>query len=99
VRCQACGADRTPADRSKPGLCECGSPRYLRLECAECPRVRLGAAMASGPGALLQRVLELDTLLQLPGMALTMNDLDIEEWNALQVLWSERDREQKRNRA
>jgi hypothetical protein len=52
--------------------------------------------MTSAAGQVLQRAADLDRLLQLPGMALTPGDIDLEEWNALQILWSERDLAQNR---
>jgi hypothetical protein len=54
--------------------------------------------MASTAGQLLQRAADLDRMLQMPGMAITPRDIDVEEWHAIEVLLSERDRAQKRKK-
>lgn len=46
--------------------------------------------MQSPAGRLLNHVADLDSMLQCPGFAITANDLDMLEWGALRVLWSER---------
>ena len=48
--------------------------------------------MSTSAGELLDRAAKLDRMLHLPGMALTPRDIDVEEWNALEILWAERER-------
>jgi hypothetical protein len=59
--------------------------------CQACPLTRLDAAMDSHAGLVLQRAIDLEAALKL-GFHLTLEDVTAEEFAALQILSSERDR-------
>lgn len=59
--------------------------------CQACPLTRLEAAMDSHAGLLLQRAIDLESALK-QGFHLTLDDVTAEEFAALQILASERER-------
>lgn len=92
VRCLECGAIRKPAEIDAPGACpECGHPKYERERCADCPHTKMDAALESEVGGLLHAAMALDVSLE-AGYTITLADVTVEEWKALQVLRNERAR-------
>jgi hypothetical protein len=75
----------------------CGGPKLCpsalddATRCADCPVVRLEEALDSESGWLLQRALDLDFALR-TGLTLTPNDVALDEFVALRILFEERDR-------
>jgi hypothetical protein len=59
--------------------------------CAECPLARLEAAMAGPVGEDLNRVVDLDFALR-AGFAITLDDIDADDFHALQILHAEREK-------
>lgn len=66
--------------------------------CGDCPLDKLDASEQSEEGQLLQRALEMQTALRL-GLTVTLGEIKVDEFQALQVLEEERDRyEEERSR-
>ena len=95
VSCRNCGFLRIPDDIRAPGACpSCRSPKYRRERCSECELEKLHDAMASThAGQLLARVLVYDHALAMR-MHVSLDDVTPEEFNALCLLHSERNKKQ-----
>ncbi len=72
----------------------CGSRAYRRERCGECPSNRLDEAMQGAAGMLLARALAKRSMLQMK-VSGTADDVDAEEFLAMQVLEGEIERYQK----
>jgi hypothetical protein len=82
---------RMPSETPCP---QCGSRRYIRLRCTQCPAENIDRELeASGLSGLLNRATMLDLALR-KGFAITLADITMEEWGALTFLWSEQDKYQ-----
>jgi len=94
VRCGECQIVFTPADIRMPSETPCpgcGSQRYVRMPCEVCPAADLDDSLAgSGQQPLLDRAIQLDLALR-KGFNMTLDDITMEEFGALSILWSERD--------
>lgn len=81
---------RAPSETPCPG-CE-HSWRYKRLRCANCLLDSLDRQVVeSGLAELIDQILMLDTSLR-KGISLTTEDITMEEFLALGVLWQEQDK-------
>lgn len=94
VTCTACSTTWTPPDIRMPDACpnpSCGAERkYKRERCSGCTVRVLERALQCRAGKLLFHAVEIDSMLQCPGMSISPDSLDAVEWQALQVLWSEK---------
>ena len=59
--------------------------------CVDCPLAKLELALDGPAGETLSRILDLDFALR-AGFTVTMDDVDLDEFRALQVLHSEREK-------
>jgi hypothetical protein len=64
----------------------------MRDRCEDCSVTRLEEAMSSPAGQLLSRACELDSMLQLPGLSIRLDEISAEVWSVLQLIRGERDR-------
>ena len=77
---------RMPSESPCPA---CGSRRYVRLACEHCPAQNLDQeVVASGLKGLIDRAVMLDIALE-KGFHITLDDVMMDEFGALTVLWSE----------
>jgi hypothetical protein len=95
VSCRDCAQSHTPADIRLPGPCPyCSSPRYLREPCPDCEKQRLHDALnTTAAGQILARVSDIDAALQMR-VHVGLGDITIEEFRALRLLTSERNKKQ-----
>lgn len=63
----------------------------MRERCGDCPLTAFEESMDSGPGVLLRRASDLMFELD-AGFTLSAAEVNVEEYKALQILWSERNR-------
>ena len=63
----------------------CGSRAYRRERCEECPSNQLDRAMEGPAGRLLGRAIAKRSMVKM-GLTLGMDDLDAEEFLAMEVL-------------
>ena len=90
--CQACRTIYTPADIRTPGNCpDCGSPKYVRQRCDDCPLVKLDEAMASNAGRFLASCQMKRMALKL-GFSMTLDEVTAEEFNVMSMIESEENR-------
>lgn len=93
VLCKLCGHLYQPIDIRMPEKCpKCSKLQYQRINCSTCKLVGLERLMQSNAGKLLSHIADLDAMLQCPGFAITMDEIDATEWMALRVLWDERNK-------
>lgn len=74
-----------------PGPSKCGQAPDDETPCADCPRPKLDAALSGVLGELLGRALDLEFALQ-KGITVTLDEIYADEFAALRVIGSERDR-------
>lgn len=89
VSCKDCGNRWEPEDIRMPGECpSCGSRRYFRERCAECPLTKLEDALQSDAGAMLARAAEIRAMSDV-GIQITLGDLTVDEARALIIIQDE----------
>jgi hypothetical protein len=100
ITCLECGAERQPEDIDIPGPCPvCRSDEHTLNRCTECPVDRLSEAMnCSSRSSLLRRAIDLDFGLT-AGFAVTLDEIDFQEWTAIRVIHDERTRMNAENNA
>lgn len=95
VTCRDCGRRYSPEVFAGAKCPACGSGRYLRERCPECGIVKLEDAMQSQAGRLLNRASDLRFALDL-GFTVTLDDVSVEVYRALQAYESESAKAQRR---
>jgi hypothetical protein len=101
VSCRECGDTWVPADLMVPGKCPgCGSQRFVREYCDECPNKYLEKHSNCLEYQLMRRAIDVqNALVQDCRFQVTLNDVTMEEYIALKVLRREQVKAMDRKRA